>query len=135
MANSVKVGGTIMWAFLEKKNEMSDKYMFDLCNLSKAACAAIEELGLEVKTSDRNPEKGSFITMKSNRPIFAFNPDGSRIEDNVGNGSKAQCVVGYYDWKFKNKEGRSPSPQKLVITDLVVFGGAEEESAEESEAL
>lgn len=124
-----------MWAFLEQKNEMSDKYMFDLCNLSKAACAAIEELGLEVRESEKHPEKGSFLTLKSSRPIFAFHPDGSKVEEAVGNGSKAQVVVGYYDWKFKNKEGRSPSPQKVVITDLQVFGNKVEEDAEDEVAL
>lgn len=127
MAETVKVGGTVMWAFLDKKNEMSDKYMFDLCNLSAAAAKALEGMGLEVRESEKYPEKGVFITLKSNYPIFAFNPDGTKIEDKVGNGSKAQVVIGYYDWQFKNKKGRSPSPNKLVITDLVLFSTKAEE--------
>ncbi len=135
MANSVKVGGTIMWASLEKMSDQVKAYTFDLCNLSKAACAALEDLGLEIKTNPDKPEKGSYVSPKSQRPIFAFNPDGSKIDDVVGNGSKAQVVMGYYDWKYKGKAGRSPSCQKLVITDLVVYGGHSEEDVEESEAL
>ena len=135
MANSVKVAGVMMWSNLNKKNEMSDKYQFDLCNLSKAAAAAIEELGLVVHTSDKYPEKGVFITIKSNYEIKAFDTEGKQVMDAVGNGSKAQVVVGYYDWKFKNKAGRSPSCMKLIITDLVVYGGKAGGDEEEDEVL
>ena len=135
MANSVKVAGVMMWANLNKKNEMSDKYQFELCNLSKAAAAAIEDLGLSTNTSDKYPEKGTYITIKSNYEIKAFDTEGKQVMDAVGNGSKAQVVVGFYDWKFKNKAGRSPSCMKLIITDLVVYGGKEESVEDEDEAL
>ena len=135
MANSVKVAGNIMWAFLNKKNEMADKYMFDLCNLSKAAAAAIEDLGLSTSTSDKYPEKGTYITIKSNYEIKAFDTEGKQVMDAVGNGSKAQVVVGYYDWKWKGKTGRSPSCMKLIITDLVVYGGKAGGDEEEDEVL
>lgn len=120
MANNVKVAGSLMWANLSKKNEMSDKYQFDLCNISAAGAKALETLGLDVKHKD---DKGNFLTIKSNYNIIAYHPDGSVVEEgNIGNGTKVQVVVGFYDWKFKGKSGRSPSCVKMVITELVVFG-------------
>lgn len=134
MSETIKVGGTMMWASLAKPNDMSGKYQFDLCNLSAAACTALEKMGLNVRNDDDKPEKGAYLTLKSNYPIFAFAPDGSKIEDKVGNGSKAQVVIGYYDWQFKNKKGRSPSPSKVVITELQVYNsspaGEEEEESD-----
>lgn len=128
MAESVKVGGSVMWACTNKPNEMSGKYQFDLCNLSKAACTALENLGISVKEKEDKPEIGAYITLKSSRPIRMYNPDGSIIEDDIGNGSKAQVVVGYYDWTFKGKKGRSPSQNKVVITELKIYSpeGSEE---------
>ena len=36
---AVKVKAEIMWAFLNKPNEMSGKFQVDLCNLSDKAVA------------------------------------------------------------------------------------------------
>ena len=121
MANNVKVAGSVMWANLNKVNEMSGKYQFDLCNISAAGAKAIESLGLDVKHKD---DKGNYIILKSSNPIRAFHPDGSIVDEStlIGNGTKVQVVVGAYDWKFKGKAGRSPSCVKMVVTELVVYG-------------
>jgi len=50
MNEAVKIKADIMWAYLDKPNDMSGKYQVDLCNLSDKAAGALEELGLEVKT-------------------------------------------------------------------------------------
>lgn len=116
-----------MWAFLDRKNEMSEAYQFELCNLSAAAVKALEELGVDVKSNDEKPEKGSYIVYKSkNYPFIAQHPDGEVIKEKVANGSKAQVVTDTYEWKFKNKKGVSPSCKKLVITDLIVYGEAQD---------
>ena len=135
MAESIKVAGTVMWANLEKVNDMSGKYQFDLCNLSQAAAKALEGLGLNTRTNDNKPELGIYITFKSVRPIRAYNPDGTIIDQLVGNGSTATVVAGYYDWAFKGKKGRSPSCVKLVINNLQVFGGSNEEESEDDMVL
>lgn len=135
MAETIKIGGTVMWANLDKVNEMSNRFQFDLCNLTPAAAKALEGLGLAPRTNDNKPELGIYITFKSVRPIRAFNPDGTTIEDKVGNGSKAQVVAGYYDWVFKGKKGRSPSCVKLVVTELQIYGGSESVDADEDMVL
>lgn len=135
MAESVKIAGTVMWANLDKVNEMSNKYQFDLCNLSQAAAKALEGLGLSPRTNDNKPEMGIYITFKSVRPIRAFNPDGTTIDGIVGNGSKATVVAGYYDWAFKGKKGRSPSCVKLVVTELQVFAGRDADIEEDDMVL
>jgi len=56
------------------------------------------------------------------------------VED-VGNGSKAICMIGSYAWTYKNKKGVSPSLAKLVITDLVEYVGGGSISADDEDVL
>ena len=118
---SVKIKADVMWAQLDKVNEMSGKFQINLCNLSEAAVVALEEMGITV------PEKegqGRYITCKSSIPIKAFDNDGVELTGvKIGNGSKAKAIITAYEWKYKNKKGVSPSLKKLVITDLVEYGG------------
>lgn len=121
----VKVKCDLYWAQLSKQNEMSGKYQVDLCNLSDAACKALEEMGIEIKSdAAKKPEQGKYITCKSSNPIKAFDSDGDEISELVGNGSKAKAVISSYEWKYKNKSGVSPSLAKLVVTDLVEYADA-----------
>ena len=119
---SLKVKAEIKWAFLSKPNEMSERYQVDLCNLSAAAVKALESLGVEVKHKEEN---GHYITCKSKNPIKAFDDGGALLEQDVlvGNGSKANALLSTYDWSFKGKKGVSASLKRLVITDLVEYGG------------
>lgn len=118
---AVKVKAEVMWAFLNKPNEMSGKYQVDLCNLSEKAVDALEGLGIEVKTKEG---KGRYITCKSQRPITAYDDGGSMLEgDILGNGSKAAAVITPYEWAFKGKKGVSPSLRKMVVTELVAYTG------------
>jgi len=118
---AVKVKAVIMWAFLNKPNEMSGKFQVDLCNLSDKAVGALEEMGIEVKTKEG---KGAYVTCKSTRPIAAYDDGGSLLEgDILGNGSKAAAIITPYEWSFKGKKGVSPSLRKMVITELVPYTG------------
>ena len=119
----VKIKGDVMWAYLEKPNDMSGKYQVDLCNLSDPAVKALEDMGLTVRQKE---DKGYYITCKSNNPIKAYDKNGDLMEGiTIGNGSQAIAMVGFYEWSFKNKEGRSPSLKKLVISELVSYEDAE----------
>jgi hypothetical protein len=127
----VKIEATVMWAFLNRRNDMSGKYQVDLCNLSDKDAQALHSLGIEVKENDNKPEKGKYITCKSaNYEIDAFDTHGDRLDGDVGNGSKCKALIGVYNWTFKNKKGVSPSLKKLVITDLVRFQPDEQAEAD-----
>ena len=118
---AIKVKAEVMWAFLNKPNEMSGKFQVDLCNLSDKAVGALEEMGIEVKTKER---KGAYVTCKSTRPIAAYDDGGSLLEGEIlGNGSKAAAIITPYEWSFKGKKGVSPSLRKMVITELVPYVG------------
>lgn len=122
MSDKLKLKADIYWASLSRKNEMADAYTVDLCNLSDKAVAALEDMGISVQeNTEKKPEHGRYITCKSQRPIKAFDSDGDEITEDVGNGSKAICMIGSYAWTYKNKKGVSPSLAKLVVTDLIVF--------------
>jgi hypothetical protein len=121
----VKVKCDLFWAQLNKQNEMSGKYQVDLCNLSDAACKALEDLGIEVKSNPNKPDLGKYITCKSNNVIKAFDVDGDEITEKIGNGSKAKALLSAYEWKYKNKSGVSPTLWKLVVTDLVEYAGVD----------
>ena len=117
--SKVTIKGTVMWAQLEKTNEMSGKYQIDLCELSDAAVAALEALEISVNYKEG---KGSFITPKSQRTIRAYDTDGSIIDGSVvGNGSEFVATITPYDWNFRGKSGVSPNLGRLVITKLEMY--------------
>lgn len=112
----VKIKADIMWAYLDRMNDMSNKYQVDLCNLSDAAVSALEGMGIPVNQKEG---KGYYITCKSKNEIRAYGSDGAEIVGStVGNGSKAIAMIEPYEWTWKNKEGVSASLKKLVITEL-----------------
>ncbi len=136
MSDKLKIKATVNWAFLNRKNEMADAYTVDLCNLSDKAVAALEDMGISVQENlEKRPEHGKYITCKSQRPIKAFDTDNDEIVEDVGNGSKAVCMIGTYAWTYKNKKGVSPSLAKLVITDLVVYAGGGNISEDDEDVL
>lgn len=118
---SVKLKADIMWAQLDKVNELSGKYQVNLCNLSDAAVEALEAMGINVLEKEG---QGKYITCKSANPMKAFDTDGDLITEKIGNGSKAKAIITPYEWKYQKKKGVSPSLKKLVITDLVVYESA-----------
>ena len=119
----VKIKATVYWCFNNKVNEMAGKYTVDLCNLSESAVAALEDMGISVQSSEKQPEKGMFVTCKSQKPIKVYDTDGDELMEEIGNESKARAIVSAYPWTYKNKKGVSPSLGKLVITDLVEYAG------------
>ena len=127
----IKVEAEVQWAFFNKKNEMSGKFQVDLTNLSDNAVKALEEAGLEPRQRADKPEKGWFITAKSNYEITPFDKNGNEIKDSVGNGSKAVAIIKPYSWTWKNKSGVSPSLAKITIVDLKVYDANSEEIEED----
>lgn len=122
--NRVKIKADVMWAYLDRQNEMSGKYQVDLCNLSTQAVDALEAMGISVRQKE---DKGFFITCKSTNPIRAYDKDGDVIDGiSIGNGSKGIAMIGSYEWNWKNKQGTSPSLKKLVIDELVAYEGSGE---------
>lgn len=118
----VKVQAEIMWAFLDKPNELSGKYQVDLCNLSKGAVEALTAMGANVRSKPDQPEKGYYVTAKSyNRPIEAVDIDGKAIEGKVGNGSKGVALLNPFEYTFKGKKGVGIGINKLVVTDLKLY--------------
>ena len=136
MSDKLKLKADVYWASLNRKNEMADAYTVDLCNLSDKAVAALEDMGISVlENLEKKPEQGKYITCKSQRPIKAFDTDNEEIVEDVGNGSKAICMIGSYAWTYKNKKGVSPSLAKLVITDLVEYASNGNISADDEDVL
>jgi hypothetical protein len=130
----IKLEAEVQWAFFNKKSEMSGKFQVDLCNLSKEAVSALEQVGLNPRQRPDKPEKGWFLTAKSNYEIVPFDKAGKEIKEAVGNGSKCTALIKPYEWKWQAKKGVSPSLVKITITDLVVYnadGAAEEELDDE----
>ena len=117
----VKIEAEIQWAFFDRVNDMSGKFQCDLANLSDKAVAALESIGLEPRKREDKPEKGWFLTVKSNYAIQPYDKDGNEVKDTVGNGSKAVALIKPYSWTWKNKKGVSASLAKIVITDLVKY--------------
>lgn len=135
MSNVITVNCELYWGFFDRKNDMSGKYQVDLTSLSDKAVSALEDLG--VKVNNKGDERGNYITVKSSNPIkVLFDTKDEPSVSSIGNGSTAKASVGYYDWDFRGKKGRSPSLKKLVVTDVVVYeGGAAAEEFDMDSAL
>jgi hypothetical protein len=118
----IKVQAEIMWAFLDKPNELSGKYQVDLCNLSKDAVKALTDMGINVRKREDQPDKGFFVTAKSaNFPIKTVDLEGNPITVKVANGSKAVALVAPYEYTYQKKKGVATGIDKLVITDLKIY--------------
>ena len=122
--------GTLYWVERNKKNKFSNKYQIVLGNLSDKAVEALDNMG--IAAANKGDEKDFFITMKSNNPMRITDETGVEYDADllIANGSKAVCVVGYYDWSVG--EGRSPSMIKCKVTELVEY---EDNSVDEEAAL
>lgn len=132
----VKVAGELYWSnwmkeYNTKFNEANDKYECTLGQLSDAAAAKLEELGIKIKDKD---SQGKFIVGKSK---FVFEPvdeEGNPIDiSKIGNGTKCYALVSSYRHKMSAKFGAAPSIKKLVITELKVYSpeGAPEEETDD----
>lgn len=125
----LKIEADIMWAFLDTPNQMSGKYQVDLCNLSKNAIKALEDAGVSVRNKEG---KGFFITAKSkNYPITAVDKAGEPIAAKVGNGSKGVALIKPYAYKVNGKSGVGVGINKLIVTDLIAYEGAEPTNLED----
>jgi hypothetical protein len=125
----------LYWPSLTSKNQLADKYTVDLALLSDEAVTALEDMGLKV--NNKGDDRGYYITCKSNNKYRAFHPDGEEVlikgrtplseDDNpdmgviVANGSEAKCLVGFYDWEYMKKKGRSPTLRRMVISNVVEY--------------
>jgi hypothetical protein len=114
---------TLMWAALDTKNTMSEKYQVDITNLSPENVEKLAALGLQAKTRADKPEKGAFFVCKSLFPIVPLDTRKQPLKAVVGNGTKANVIVSYYIPKRKpvGAPDRSPTLLELVITDLIEF--------------
>lgn len=136
MSDSLKIKADVYWSCINRKNELADAYTIDLCNLSDKAVTALEAMGISIhENAEKKPEQGRYISCKSQRLIKAYDSDGIEIIEDVGNGSKAVCMVGTYPWKYKSKSGVSPSVVKLVITDLVEYSAGGALNADDEDVL
>jgi hypothetical protein len=49
----------------------------------------------------------------------------------IGNGTKVTALVGSYAHKMSSKFGKAPSIGKIIITDLVTYGGDEDDNEDD----
>ncbi len=130
----VKVSGQLFWSnwmkeFNTKFNEDNTKYECTLGMLSDRAQLALEGLGIVVKHKD---EMGHYIVGKSKFLFTPVDTEGNAVDiSRMGNGTKVTALVGSYQHKMSSKFGAAPTIGKLIVTELVVYGGGEGEDDDE----
>lgn len=129
----IKVKADIMWASTQERNIKSGKYQVDLCNLSKNAIEALEDMGINVR--NKQDDKGFFVTAKSaNYPIPVVDENGAPISVKIGNGSKGVALIKPYQYNTGGNRGIGAGINKLIVTDLIPYN--KEEAVEDlGEAL
>lgn len=124
----LKIEADIMWAFLDTPNTMSGKYQVDLCNLSKSAIKALEDIGVSVRNKE---DKGFFVTAKSAKyEIPAVDEEGNPISAKVGNGSRGIALIKPYHYDKNGKKGVGVGINKLVVTKLIEYSAAPLDTAD-----
>jgi len=139
------IDATLFWANLVTPNDMSGKYQVDLGQLTPEAVATMKSWGIPIKQDDGTdadadgkggkPNKGAFVTAKSNYPIkVVFKAGISEVDPAViGNETMAKVKINPYDWKFKAKTGTSLGVSKLQVTMLNEYVRVEDNSDFEDE--
>lgn len=118
------IEATVYWPNLSRPNDMSGKYQVDLGNLKPKAIKTLKGLGINVKTDkpkdEDKPDRGKFVTAKSNYPIsVVFKDDVEEVDPSqIGNGSKVRAKVNPYTWTFKKDSGVSLGVQKVQVVEL-----------------
>jgi len=121
MHKQIKIEADLMWAFLNERNGMSNKYQVDLCNLSPETIAELESIGVKVHNKEG---KGYFVTAKStNYPITTVDSNDKPITVKVGNGSRGVATCKPYDYA-KPYKGVGLGINHLRVTDLIVYEAA-----------
>ena len=130
------VRGKAMWPFLYERNDLSQKYQIDICNLDKKTVKELEAVGIDVKTGEgEKAEKGRFIIAKSAKyPPKVVDNRGDVIDATVliGNGSQIKASIRPYEWNFKGKAGVGAGLNSLMVLSLVEYGGLDELDPEDS---
>jgi hypothetical protein len=122
MALTKFVGVTLYWPFLYERNNLSNKYQVDICNLSDAQVEALEDRGVTVR--NKGDERGNFLTAKSDKyEIRPYDTNGTELKGiTIGNGSKATILFDTFSWKNPaGKKGVSMGIKKLIVTDVVEY--------------
>lgn len=120
------ITGDVFWCAHDRVNAKSNKFQYDLCNLSGPAVAKLSELGANIK--QKHEDMGNFVTSKSTYPIKTVNAAGDELTGtSIGNGSKATAAIKLI--KGSNSYGTfvMVETQKLRIDDLVEYHAAAEE--------
>ena len=142
---------TLVWPFLARVNDLSDKYQVDLANLDKKVAAQLKKLGVNVRKEDQKKlkaredsggtifDRGLFVTAKSQRQFFTVY-DGSRdniMEDTskIGNGTQAKVLVKLIPYNNKFGEGIFVGLGDILITDLVEYHDSSDELFEDEEEI
>jgi hypothetical protein len=135
--NTAIIEATLYWPNLDRPNDMSGKYQVDLGNLDDAALKILKGLGIEPRDGspkkDTDPDKGQFVTAKSNYAIKVVFKNGVEQVDPslIGNGTVAKVKVNSFDWKFKGKTGTSLGAQKLQVISLAKYEAAADNDFED----
>lgn len=115
--------GDIYWACTNTKNQLSNCYQVDICNLSNEDIKKAEELGLRVRYEpEKKPDQGHYITAKSKLyEIVVVDKNGEVIKDKVANGSKGSIGGRPYAYKVGINSGVSLGASKLTVNELVKY--------------
>jgi len=130
----VKIAGQLFWAnwmkeFNTKFNEDNTKYECTIGMLSDKACEALKGLGIVIKNKDT---MGNYIVGKSKFLFEPMDAEGNAIDiSKIGNGTKVTALVGSYAHKMSSKFGKAPSISKLIVTDLVTYGGDNDDDTDD----
>lgn len=128
---TVTVRGVVAFPHLVEqttyKGKPTGKYSIQIANLSQAAVAKLESMGIDVKAKEDDKfERGQFIECKSKFPInnegkyaMLFESDGkTKIEclpEEIGYGSTVRATIRPY----QTDDGYKPSLVKMSVEDLV----------------
>lgn len=118
-SDSFLIAATLAFPSLFEEDE-NGKYSTQLANLSDAAVARLEDLGVDVKFKDDDKYgRGRFVNTTSKFP-FKVTMDGVSAADmDIGYGTTVRARVSTYEWTYKQKSGVGVRVETMAIDELV----------------
>lgn len=118
--SNVNIKATVKWDRTREVDQQYGGYNVTLTDLSPAAVARLEELGIKVSVDSEESGDKPCLKCRSNFVIPVELQGGEELEGQMGNGTKVVAeIYGYRPKKAKESDPLLPKVGRIVVLELV----------------
>ena len=116
------ISGKAFWTKLNRKDEYTEKYQMDICELSEKSKDVLSSHGVNLK--NKEDDRGEYVTARSKYIVPIIDTDKRPVDQEtlIGNGSEVKAKVAFNKTHgFVEKSGTSLYLSKVQVVNLVEF--------------